>query len=139
LLGVFLKLSQELFFDPAPDSRIKGIDVALLALQLESRRGWLTHVAIDLTALGSPVVLGIVVAGLVRPRPSLALLFTGIVVSAVALSRVYLGVHYSSNAAAGTSLGLAWAFLSAAALSWLEGRRSARSDPRSAHTRERDS
>jgi undecaprenyl-diphosphatase len=199
-LSIFLKLSQELFFDSAPGSRVQEMDASLIALQVQTRRGWLTGVAIDLTALGSPTVLAIFVvmvvlvlgmtrdrlgsllvvcsaAGAVgwtlllkrlleRQRPSVAthlvgvsgysfpsghslasaailmsgaiiacrhlesrvqqvivLVFTGVVVFAVALSRVYLGVHYPSDAAAGTSLGLAWAFLSASTLSWFESRR----------------
>jgi membrane-associated phospholipid phosphatase len=47
----------------------------------------------------------------------LAFVVTGIAVVAVAASRVYLGVHYLSDVAAGTSFGLAWAFVSVAALS----------------------
>lgn len=202
-LGVFLKLSQELFFDTAPESRIQDIDTSILAFQVQARRGWLTGVAIDLTALGSPVLLGIFVVMVVlvltmthdrlgsllvvsaavgaigwtlvlkrlieRQRPQLVshlvavdgysypsghslasaailmsgaiiacrhlesrvqqlvvLIFTGGIVGAVALSRVYLGVHYPSDVAAGTSLGVAWSFLCAAALSWIEGRRFAR-------------
>ena len=64
-LGGFAKLSQELFFDEAGGQNVVELDQSMLAVQATARQVWLTPVAMDLTALGSPVVLGILVAMLV--------------------------------------------------------------------------
>jgi undecaprenyl-diphosphatase len=199
-LGVFLKLSQELLSASGAPSWMNGLDQAAIAFVLSVRSPWLTSAAIEVTALGTPTVLGALVivaavalrlsrdrlgaillgacaAGAIgwtsllknlieRERPPLAVrlvstsgfsypsghslasasvlaalalivarhvtwraqqiltfVVTGVAIVAVALSRVYLGVHYLSDVAAGTSFGLAWAFVSVAVLSAIHDRR----------------
>jgi undecaprenyl-diphosphatase len=194
-----LKLSQELL-STSGATWMNGLDQAAIAFVSSVRSPWLTSAAIEVTALGTPTVLGALVivaavalrlsrdrlgaillgacaAGAIgwtsllknlieRERPPLAVrlvgtsgfsypsghslasasvlaalalivarhvtwraqqiltfVVTGIAIVAVALSRVYLGVHYLSDVAAGTSFGLAWAFVSVAVLSAMHGRR----------------
>jgi undecaprenyl-diphosphatase len=59
-LGLFLKVSQELLLgNHGP--RILSVDREAASWVAGIRRGWLTHAAVDVTSLGSPTVLGLIV------------------------------------------------------------------------------
>lgn len=59
--GVFLKVSDELFFQGERGVTVLSIDRAAAGWAAEIRRSWLTQAAIDVTSLGSVTVLGVVV------------------------------------------------------------------------------
>jgi undecaprenyl-diphosphatase len=58
--GMFLKVSRELL--NASGVGVVALDRAATRIVVGARQPWLTHTAIDVTALGSPIVLGIIVA-----------------------------------------------------------------------------
>jgi len=59
LVAGFLELSQELFDPTESTSRLLSIDASVLRAVAQLRRPWLNGVAMDLTALGSLVVVGL--------------------------------------------------------------------------------
>jgi undecaprenyl-diphosphatase len=62
LVWLFLELSEELFGGGAEASRVAAVDGLVLRAAASLRRGWLTGVAVDLTALGSATVLSLCTA-----------------------------------------------------------------------------
>jgi membrane-associated phospholipid phosphatase len=58
--GVFLKVSQELLLG-ARGPRVLSIDKTATLWVAGVRRNWLTSAAVEVTSLGSPIVLGIIV------------------------------------------------------------------------------
>ncbi|HVW24398.1 MAG TPA: phosphatase PAP2 family protein [Polyangiaceae bacterium] len=59
--GVFLKVSDELFFEGERGVTVLSVDRAAASWAAELRRSWLTQAAIEVTSLGSVTVLGVVV------------------------------------------------------------------------------
>jgi len=57
--GGFVELSHELFEPPRDTGRILGFDRAILLAVLRLRRAWLNGLAMDMTALGSPLLIGL--------------------------------------------------------------------------------
>lgn len=60
-LGVFAMLGRELLHDGGKDARFVSMDQTAALWAVDARRGWLTRTALEVTSLGSPSVLGIVV------------------------------------------------------------------------------
>jgi len=60
-LGIFFKLSQELLWSNGPGSWLNGIDHEAIAFVSRIRSPLLTRTAIEVTALGTPTVLGVLV------------------------------------------------------------------------------
>jgi undecaprenyl-diphosphatase len=60
LVAGFVELSEELLDTEEPSSRLSSVDAAVLRFVLGVRVPWLNGVAMDLTALGSPVVVALV-------------------------------------------------------------------------------
>jgi undecaprenyl-diphosphatase len=59
LISGFVELSHELFEPPQGTGRILGFDRAILLFVLRVRRAWLSGLAMDMTALGSPLLIGL--------------------------------------------------------------------------------
>lgn len=62
LVWLFLELSDELFGGGDDAFRVVSVDRMVLRAAASLRRGWITGMAVDLTALGSATVLGICAA-----------------------------------------------------------------------------
>jgi undecaprenyl-diphosphatase len=61
-LGVFLKVSHELFFVGNRGVAVLSLDHAAAAWVSSVRQPWLTQAAVEVTALGAPTLLGVIVA-----------------------------------------------------------------------------
>lgn len=89
LLAAFVELSEELVETNGSSNGELAFDVELLRFVARARRPWLNGVAVDLTALGSPLIIAIftvIAAGLLRAvndRRGALLLLTSSVASAV--------------------------------------------------------
>jgi undecaprenyl-diphosphatase len=59
LVAGFVELSEELLEGDAGSTRLLGVDAAILHLAAAIRRPWLSGIAMDLTALGSPVLVAL--------------------------------------------------------------------------------
>jgi len=59
LVAGFVELSEELLDTEEQSTRLLGADAAVLRLVAQIRRPWLNGVAMDLTALGSPIVVAL--------------------------------------------------------------------------------
>jgi undecaprenyl-diphosphatase len=59
LVAAFVELSEELLDPEEQSTRLLGADAAVLRLVALVRRPWLNGVAMDLTALGSPILVAI--------------------------------------------------------------------------------
>jgi len=57
LVATFVELSEELLEADEHSTRLLGIDAAVLRLAASLRRPWLSGIAMDLTALGSPLLV----------------------------------------------------------------------------------
>jgi undecaprenyl-diphosphatase len=57
LVAAFVELSEELLQDQEQSARLLGIDVGVLRVSASLRRPWLSAIAMDLTALGSPLLV----------------------------------------------------------------------------------
>jgi membrane-associated phospholipid phosphatase len=82
--GVFVLISQKVVFDP--DSSLVAADRWLLLFTGRARQSGLTAFAVDLTAMGSPTVLGI---------------FLGFVMLVLSLTKDWIGVTLISASGAG--------------------------------------
>lgn len=60
LASAFIELSEEVMWGAAEEPALSHLDRAVLVGLASMRRGWLTTLALDVTALGSPPVLGMV-------------------------------------------------------------------------------
>jgi hypothetical protein len=63
LAASFVELSENLLDPEERSTRVLGADAAVLRLVAQVRRPWLNGVAVDLTALGSPILVAIFTVG----------------------------------------------------------------------------
>lgn len=64
LVAAFVELSEELREADEAPARLLGVDATLVRLVAHLRRPWLSGIAVDLTALGSPVLVALFTFGL---------------------------------------------------------------------------
>src|SRR5579859_653577 len=59
LVAAFVELSEEVVDGSDEASRLAGVDAAVLQLAARLRHPWLNGIAMDLTAIGSPLVVAL--------------------------------------------------------------------------------